>query len=146
MKDQKGQILLVVFSLLLLVSVLVSGTSFMWQTGVNTASWERDALRAFYIAQAGLERGRAEIAYYMDDNYNATFNNQSLGSVGNISGSYDLVISVVNASTKEIVSTGRFGNSTRQIFTRVGVDGGGGPPYGVAWGFNAKRGDTWKEQ
>ncbi len=146
MKNQKGQILLVVFILLLLVSVLVAGTSFMWQAGVNTASWERDSLRAFYIAQAGLERGRAEIAYYVDDNYNATYNNQSFGSVGSINGSYDLVISVVDASTKEIVSTGRFGNSTREIITRVGVDGAGGPPYGVAWGVNTKRGDTWKEQ
>ncbi len=146
MKNQKGQILLVVFILLLLVSVLVAGTSFMWQAGVNTASWERDSLRAFYIAQAGLERGRAEIAYYVDDNYNATYNNQSFGSVGSISGSYDLVISVVDASTKEIVSTGRFGNSTREITTRVGVPTGGGPPYGVAWGNHAKNGDTWKEQ
>jgi len=140
MRDQKGQVLIVVFALLLLVGVLVAGISLIWQSGANTAYLERDSLRAFYIAQSGIERARAEIAAAADDNYEASFPNQPLGG-----GSYDLAITKKNASTKVVTSTGRFGNSTRSIKTEITVTGGG-PPYGNAWGANKKNGQTWQEQ
>jgi Tfp pilus assembly protein PilX len=141
MKDQKGQILLVVFMLMIFTGLIIGGAAFLWQSAVNTTALEKDSLRAFYIAQAGIERARAEIAYEKNDDYNHTFSNQPFGG-----GSYNLDIVRIAADTKEIISTGKFGNSTREIKMRVGVSGPGGPPYGNAWGFHAKHDDTWTEQ
>ena len=53
MNNQKGQILLVVFMLLLFTGLIVGGIAFLWQSGSNTAALEKDSLRAFYLAQAG---------------------------------------------------------------------------------------------
>ena len=139
MKNQKGQILIVVFSLMLLVSILVAGVSLIWQSGANTASLERNSLRAFYIAQAGIERGRAEIAAAVNDTYHATFSGVSFGG-----GSYDLSIAAIDVNTKEIISTGSFSNSTREIKMRAGV--APGHPDGNAWGWHSKNDDTWQEQ
>jgi hypothetical protein len=142
MKHQKGQVLLVVFMLLLFVSIMVGGAAFLWQSAVNTSALQKDSLRAFYIAQAGIERGRAEIGYHEDDDYGETFPTQTFGG-----GTYNLdIIAGTGGSknTKEIVSTGRFGNSTREIYMRVAKDNSA--PPGLAWGWHRKNGDEWREE
>jgi hypothetical protein len=143
MGNRKGQVLLVVFMMLLLIGTLVAGVSLMWQSGVNNADSARDSLRAFYLAQAGIERARAEIVVANHGSYGnpvVTFPNQPLGG-----GFYDLSIDWKNANTKEINSIGRYGNSTRAIITRVD-NGTVGPPYGNAWGNQKKSKHYWKEQ
>lgn len=131
--------------LLAFVGIIMGGTAFLWQSGINTVALEKDSLRAFYLAQAGIERGRAEIAFHTaNDDYNATLTNQIFGG-----GSYDLVITDHfggNADTKEMVSTGRFGNSTREIRMIVGRATVGLPPYGNAWGWHTRNDDAWEEQ
>jgi hypothetical protein len=148
MNNQKGQILLVVFMLLLFTGIIVGGIAFLWQSGVNTAALEKDSLRAFYLAQAGIERGRAEIAYEsltntnMDSYAPSFLNNSAFG------GSYDVAISTVTVDQKQILATGRFGNSTRKIKMTINKNstGGGSPPYGNAWGYWANHQDAWIEQ
>jgi len=142
MNNQKGQILLVVFMLLAFAGIIVGGVAFLWQSAVNTAGLEKDSLRAFYIAQAGIERGRAEIAYHENDVYDETFSNQSFGG-----GSYDLVIVAgipPLQNSKLIESTGRFANSSRQIQMRVHKDNSA--PPGLAWGWHRRNDDAWEEQ
>ena len=147
MNNQKGQILLVVFMLLLFTGLIVGGIAFLWQSGSNTAALEKDSLRAFYLAQAGIERGRAEIAFNSTTNidmslYVPDFLNNQFGG-----GRYDVRIRNKNANEKYIISTGRFGNSTRQInMTLSKGAGGGGPPYGYAWGMNSHHDNAWVEE
>jgi len=138
----------VVFMLLLFVSIMVGGAAFLWQSGVNTAALQKDSLRAFYIAQAGIERGRAEIAFNSTTNPNMQTYQPSFLNNTAFGGSYDLIITSIAADTKEILSRGRFNNSTREINMTITRDAGGGasPPYGNAWGYWARHQDTWIEQ
>jgi Tfp pilus assembly protein PilX len=138
MKNQKGQILLVVFMMMIFAGILVGGTAFMWQSGVNTSGLEKDSLRAFYIAQASIERGRAEIAVAQSDAYVLSLSGVSFGG-----GSYNLSISNPNAYTKVITSTGRINNSTQVIRMSVGVPVIHAP---IAWATHTKNADTWQEQ
>jgi hypothetical protein len=140
MNNQKGQILLVVFMLLIFTGIMVAGTAFLWQSAVNTTALEKDSLRAFYLAQAGIERGRAEISFHNSNSYSDHFDNPSFGG-----GSYEVDISN-HGIRKEIVSTGRYGNSTRVINMTVAKNPGGPFPQGNAWGYWANREDAWKEQ
>ena len=142
MNNQKGQILLVVFMLLLFTGLIVGGIAFLWQSGSNTAALEKDSLRAFYLAQAGIERGRAEIAFNSTTNidmslYVPDFLNNQFGG-----GRYDVRIRNKNANEKYIISTGRFGNSTRQINMTLskGAGGGGRAPTVPGAAYPATRG------
>jgi Tfp pilus assembly protein PilX len=137
MKDQKGQVLLVVFMMLLLVGTLVAGTSVIWQSGVSNADSSREALRAFYIAQAGIERARAEIAVNGNNGYAPTFSNVAFGG-----GKYTAVVSRPGGSNtlKDITSTGMFSNCTRTIKMRVTRNGGSWP------GNPLLTRDYWQEQ
>ena len=55
---KNGQALIFVFLLLTIVGILVFALTTMWQSAVKVTALERDGLEAFYLAQAGLERGR----------------------------------------------------------------------------------------
>jgi len=58
MKNAKGQILITVFLLLLIVSVLGGALTIMWMSEIKTSQAQNDATRAFYMANAGIERGK----------------------------------------------------------------------------------------
>lgn len=58
MKKNKGQILITVFLLLLIVSVLAGALSIMWISEVKTSKAQNDALVSFYLANAGIEEGK----------------------------------------------------------------------------------------
>ncbi|MFH1339346.1 MAG: hypothetical protein ABIH40_05845 [Candidatus Omnitrophota bacterium] len=57
----KGQALLLVFLLLLIVGILVSALASMWQAEIRVRSLEKEGLGAFYLAQAGIERAKIEL-------------------------------------------------------------------------------------
>jgi len=134
MVKQKGQVLLVVFMMLIMVSIIVGGTALLWQSSLSTAALEKDSLRAFYIAQAGVERGRAEIAVAENDSYGQPIVYFNLSSGG---GFYNVTI-YKQGNDKVINSMGRFGNSTRGIETQV--------EKGVNWHAHKKSKYFWKEQ
>lgn len=59
-QDARGQALLFVFFLLLVVGILTGALAVMWQAEIRTRSLEKDGLIAFYLAQAGIERAKIE--------------------------------------------------------------------------------------
>jgi hypothetical protein len=142
-ENQKGQVLLVVFMMLLLIGTLVGGVSLMWQSGVNKADLEIDSLRAFYIAQAGIERARAEIAVYGSNGYTYNPPLQPFGG-----GNYTVSISRPGGSNtvKDITSTGKFGNPTR-VSTQTITMRVSRPGPGNNWlGNHSKTSNYWREQ
>jgi Tfp pilus assembly protein PilX len=148
MNNQKGQILLVVFMLMIFVGLLAGGAAFMWQSAANTGGLEKDSLRAFYLAQAGIELARTAIdSRGQWDNNMKDYEENFSGNLGPAS-SYDVAITKQGNQKKIIVSTGSFNNSTRQIKMTIARDAGGGnsPPYGNAWGYYAHHQNTWVEQ
>jgi len=132
--------------LLIFSGIMIAGASFLWQSAVNTAALEKDSLRAFYLAQAGIERGRMEIAFINDPDWAGNFSNQTFTTFAN--GHYNITITRIDTDTKDILSTGVFGNSTRIIKMRVVDDTvhGLSPPYGNAWGYWANHENAWQEQ
>jgi hypothetical protein len=63
---KRGQALLFVFFLLLITGILSGALADMWQAEVRARGRERNGLIAFYLAQAGIERGKIEILYDVD--------------------------------------------------------------------------------
>lgn len=57
----KGQALLLVFLLLLIVGIMIGALASMWQAEIKIRSSEREGLIAFYLAQAGVERAKIEL-------------------------------------------------------------------------------------
>lgn len=164
MKNQKGQILLVVFMLLLFSSIVLGGVAMLWQSSMNTSGLQKDSLRAFYLAQSGIERSCAEIMYraandlnvdtWLDSNPNIT------GSV--VGGYYGVNITMGSGSAKDMVdinSTGKVNNSERKIRLHIKMDsvacdnakkagksGSCTKPWGYAWGYWSRFATVWEEQ
>lgn len=61
LKVVKGQILIVTFFLLIIVAILTWGLLHMWESGVKHPLLREHSLRAFYLAQAGIERAKIEV-------------------------------------------------------------------------------------
>jgi len=143
---RKGQILLFVFMLLLLLTFLAGGVAVMWESGLQSNALHKDSVSAFYLAQAGFDRALDEIAY----------NNGSESShyEGNLSsGNYTVDIVTAGGGDKHITCTGRSGTAERLIYTEIPKNTGKSckdaddcPPYGNAWGYYRKIGNSWTEQ
>ncbi len=54
----KGQAILLVLFLVLIIGILSAALSSMWQSEINTRTLGRDSLTAFYMAQSGLEEAK----------------------------------------------------------------------------------------
>jgi len=166
MKNQKGQILLVVFMLLLFSSIILGGVVMLWQSSLNTSGLQKYSLAAFYLAQSGIERACAEIMYKAAteptgpngiDNW--LDGGQSFFEPNLAGGSYLVDITMGTGADKnmvKIVSMGKMGNSERKIqlkilvnevsCSRVGKSGRCGPPWGNAWGYWSRFDNEWEEQ
>jgi hypothetical protein len=138
---EKSQALSIIFLVLLITAVLVAGLSSLWENYFFTSSLTRDALRAFYVAEAGLQRSLLELAH-----------NWSWPGVNNASfcnGSYSASVSG-GGGPKIVVSTGRFNGAEKQIIIRItqgsdNITDSNGNHYG--WRNNPDRGGTrpWEE-
>lgn len=56
--QKRGQALLFVFFLLIILGILGGALLNMWQAEIKTRSAERDGMMAFYLAQAGIEEAK----------------------------------------------------------------------------------------
>ena len=118
--SRKGQALLFVFFLLLIVGILAGALAVMWPAEIKTRGLERDGLIAFYLAQAGVERAKIELAY------NETWTGGGPYSFGG--GTY--TVSVQNVACppgpyntcREITSIGRIASVERRITCTVSLD------------------------
>lgn len=59
---RSAQVILFVFFLLILSGILVMGLQNMWQSEIQTRTQGREGLKAFYIAQAGVEYAKMRLA------------------------------------------------------------------------------------
>ena len=59
--SRRAQTLLLVMFLLILAGALVAGLTRMWLAEIKMRSLGRDGLLAFYLAEAGIERSKAEL-------------------------------------------------------------------------------------
>jgi Tfp pilus assembly protein PilX len=117
---KRGQALLFVFFLLLIVGILAGALANMWEAEIKTRASGRDSLIAFYLAQAGVERAKIELAY------DETWTGGGPYSFGG--GTY--TVSVQNVACppgpyntcREITSTGRIASAERRITCRVSLD------------------------
>ena len=121
----KGQALIFVFFLLLLVGIIVGALGVMWQAEIQARSESKDSLIAFYIAQAGIERAKIELAY--DEDWpvpgGGPFGPITFGG-GTYSGSVqDIVCPPGPYNTcREITSIGRIRNAQKSITVGVCLD------------------------
>lgn len=128
----KAQVLLLVLFLLILSGTLVAGLGAMWRSEISMSSSEKDGLLAFYLAQSGIERAKAELRNNWDWPGPATFS-ASLGE-----GDYDVMVSSPSADRRVIVSTGMVREAMREM--SVSIDRSTTMPYTytqVGW--------TWRE-
>jgi len=153
-KHSRGQTLLFVFLLLLLLTLLGGAVALMWETGLHSLALQKDSMIAFYIAQAGYERAREEVAQQANPkDYESTFSGELNG------GTYSVIIGDTGPgkSRKGILSIGRYGAAERRINFNIpkknmdDADCGnavhtGCPPYGNAWGYWRRMGNGWSEQ
>ena len=170
MKNQKGQILLVVFMLLLFSSIILGGVVLLWQSSLNTTALQKESLRAFYLAQSGIERGLAELMYRAEVDSAADVESwiddtqPQIPATPLAGGTYTVTLyhpaSGPPATRKQmiyIVGTGVKGNSQRTISLYLllsvadcegkrGKSGNCGEPYGWAWGYWSKFETIWEEQ
>lgn len=142
----RGQTLLFVFMLLLLLTFLAGSVAVMWESGLQSNALHKDSVSAFYLAQAGIDRAMDEIAYHdgnESSSYNDTWNN----------GNYVVNIVTTGGGDKRITSTGQSGTAERIIYIELPKNTGKScktpsdcPPYGNAWGYYRKIGNSWTEQ
>jgi len=166
MKNQKGQILLVVFMLLLFSSIILGGVVMLWRSSLNTTGLQKESLRAFYLAQSGIERGLAELMYRAE--FDSAINVEhwiddpqpQIPDTFLAGGTYTVAISHPDSGKKQmidIIGTGVMGNSERRIKLhlllsvadcegRRGKSGNCGAPLGWAWGYWSKLDTVWEEQ
>lgn len=142
-QDQKGQVLLLVFLLMILLGMIIGSAALMWELGLQSSGLESDSVKAFYIAEAALSRAIDDIAYHD-------------GATGDVSstpfagGSYTIVINSVG--NPKITATGWYGKSQRQVYSVQRSSGAACatpsdcPPYGNAWGHSKKGQNDWTEQ
>jgi len=116
---KKGQALLLVFFIFIVIGIVTSSLAVMWKAEVNSRVLERDSLGAFYIAQAGIEYAKAVLYYHYDYwlywyywplyYWPASEGNANFGG-----GSYTVTVSP-DFWAKTLVSTGTYGKATRKV-------------------------------
>jgi len=116
---KKGQALLLVFFIFIVIGIVTGSLVVMWKAEVNSRVLERDSLAAFYLAQAGLEMAKMTLWYYAYYQgylwywyYWAGYTNPNFGG-----GSYTVTVYPTGywAPTKTLISIGTYGNSQRKI-------------------------------
>ncbi len=60
----RGQALLFVLFLLMIIGIFSGTLTVLWHSEINTRSLERDGLFSFYMAQAGVERAKIWARYF----------------------------------------------------------------------------------
>jgi hypothetical protein len=123
----KGSILPI--TVLLMTAVLIIGTGLLMlaRGSYMTAGVEQDQKRAFYVAEAGIERAIYDLN--SDSNWidgtpvNSIYTNEALTySAGGVTYSGTYTVTLINITQKDmkIVSSATVNNSQRQIAVRVG--------------------------
>ncbi len=113
MRQLKGQALFLVFFLLMTVSVLGAALAVMLRSDMYTSYLGREGTAAFYLAQAGVERAKAELRY------------SGLGwawpGIANVvlgGGTYSVTVAPAGGN-RTITAIGRFRKSERRIQVTV---------------------------
>lgn len=147
---ERAQALLFVLFLILILGIITAALATMWEADMRTRVKEDEGLKAFYLAQAGVERGKIEVLYgYWPTGtptvYNIT-NQNDLDLAGDeYQFLYDIVITTpASGTTRTIVGIGRVlnlsGNEIARREIQVIVDGvrdlvdngtGAPPPDGI---------------
>lgn len=130
----RGQALIFVFFLLVIVGILAGALANMWQAEIQTRTAERDGLIAFYLAQAGIERAKIEArnGVITAPNWSSA---QTLGD-----GRYYFYIENIGANQRLLRSIGQrldsSGNVIAERRIEVRVQGIGAPPESqVSWSW-----------
>jgi hypothetical protein len=129
----RAQVLLLVLFLLILSGMLVAGLGAMWRSEISMSSSGKDGLLAFYLAQSGIERAKAELRNNWDWPLGTSSFSASLGE-----GDYDLTISRPSADRRVIVSTGMVREAMREV--SVSIDRSTTMPYTYT-----QTGWSWRE-
>ncbi len=120
-KKRKAQIFLYVLVMVAVMGALGASLSNVWQSELAQGPIAKDGLQAFYIAQAGLERAKAELA--ADWNW-AALPDCSTGtfSVNYQNGTYSLCKD--DTAARKVYSIGELGNAKRVLETTLAQGGG----------------------
>ncbi len=120
-KKRKAQIFLYVLIMVAVMGALGASLSNVWQSELAQGPIAKDGLQAFYIAQAGLEMAKAELA--ADWSW-AALPDCSTGfhSVNYQNGTYSLCKD--DTAGRKVYSIGEFGNAKRVLETTL-IQGGG---------------------
>lgn len=115
-----GQALLFVFFLLLSIGVVTVALAGLWRSEIQMRTLEREGLLAFYLAGAGLERAKAELA--QDEGWAGDVG----GSLGEGAYQIDPVQSIPCPpgpfeTCKTIASTGTVRGATRRIAVGISL-------------------------
>lgn len=132
---KKGQALIFVFFLLLLIGSIIGALSIIWQTEIQKRSLQKYNLRAFYLAQAGIELGKfyAKAGLTIPVTPVTTSGGRFSYSIVSGPGPFDRIITSVG----EAFSSSGTVMAEKAITVRV--EGIGNPPESqTAW--------SWKEQ
>ena len=133
----KGQVLLLALIMFSIVSILSAVLASMWQAGIEGRNQEKNSLRAFYLAQAGIERAKIWIKQnpsYSPFPYNSGwFSDLPGGRYGfNVTQGAPMTFSSVG----EILDT--FGNSSAKRQIEVKIQGYGLSPTMVPGSWDEK--------
>ena len=125
-KGSRGQALFIVFVLLLLMMSIGLGVAALWDDTTQTRVAEVQGLAAFYAAQAGLERAKAQLRF------NTNWDGAWLPLVGAIGAATYAVTYTdttpaippypANQRTKRITSTGTYLKAVRVVTQEVWED------------------------
>lgn len=117
---KKAQAMIFILFILAVFGAIAGALTLMWQTEIQTRSAERDALTAVYIAQAGIERGKIELA-----------NNEAWPGAGPFAfagGTYNIAVAAIACppgpynTCREITSIGLINGAERRVVAEVSLD------------------------
>ncbi len=123
MRGRKGQVLLFTFFLLAIVSVLVGVLSTVWEAKIKIGAVQKNKVAAFYLAQAGVERAKAELKNNWDWTGITQASKVSLGD-----GYYWVELTSRDDTTpgvyREVTATGhgQLGDMNKTVSVRLRVD------------------------
>ncbi|MBU4305106.1 MAG: hypothetical protein KJ893_05760 [Candidatus Omnitrophica bacterium] len=127
--NNRGQVLLFVFFLLLVVGILSSGISVLWQADTGIRTQEQFGSIAFYLAQGAVERAKAEVLRGYWAAGTSTISDQNDLDIASDPQQYLYSIQIINSggTTRTLTGTGRVldlaGNEIAYRQIRVIVDG-----------------------
>lgn len=131
-----------VLFILAVFGAIAGALTVMWQTEIQTRSAEKDSLSAIYIAQAGIERAKLELAY-----------NEAWPGAGPLAlagGTYTITASGIACppgpynTCREIASIGLINTAERRVVVGVSLDSPPPDPPNTA-GDEVVLPGTWRE-